>query len=80
LEGKDLFQFGFELCDECLFVVFGPFTALRVRIIWDRVIEVGCLEGTFKIVIRNVIVVIVFEEGSPQLLSEAVGLFRNNEI
>jgi hypothetical protein len=59
LEGEDFVELEFELGNEGLFIVFGPFSPGRARVLWGGLGHVGCFEGIFEIVVVDVVVVIV---------------------
>lgn len=59
LEGEDFIQLPFELGDEGLLVFFRPWSSFRVGVVRSRLGFVWCFECLFKLVVRDVIVVVV---------------------
>lgn len=73
LEGVDLVEFTLEFGNKGFFVVFGPWAAFRMRLLWRGFGLVRGLERLLEVVIGNVVIIVVFQQRSPQLLAKAKG-------
>lgn len=73
LEGEYLVELLLELAHEALFIVLCPFPAGRVRAVFGGWGLVGGLETGFEVVVGDVGVVVVLDEGASKLLTEPGG-------
>ena len=72
LEGEDLVQLPFKLGDESFFIIFGPGSSTRQRVFRSWLGLVRGPEGFFELIVREVVIIIFFEQGRPQLLPKAI--------
>ncbi len=72
LKSPDFVELGLQLGHETLLVILIPGSPVGVGIFWCGSSLVGSLEGVFQMLIRDVIVIVVFQKRGPQLLAKAV--------
>lgn len=72
LKCPDLVELGLELSDEGFLVLLVPRPSIRLWVLWCGSTFIWCFEGIFEVLVGNVVIEVIFEEGGPQLLTKAV--------
>ena len=71
LKGEDFVKFSLQFCNKCLFVILGPRPSFWMGLLWSRLRFIWRLEGILEVVIRDIIIIVVFEKRCSQLLAKA---------
>ena len=74
LEGPNLIKLSLQLGNKSLLVIFVPRASGRMGYLWGWSTFVRGLECVLEVLIRDVVIEIIFQEGSPQLLAKAMFL------
>lgn len=72
LKCPDLVELGLELGDEGFLILFVPRPSMRLRVLWCGSTFIWCFESIFEVLVGDVVIEVVLEEGGPQLLTKAV--------